>query len=253
MNPNIDILTILGATAVGKTALAARVCTRINGEIISADSRQVYRGMDVGTGKDLADYVVNGVAVPYHLIDIVDAGARYNLFLYQKDFQEAYDDVRRRGKFPVLCGGSGMYIEAVVQGYRLDPCAKSTAFAPRMRNLYVGITLPRDLRRERITARLHQRLREGMEDEVRRLLQMGVTVDDLLRYGLEYKFLALYITGKLTYGEMTAQLNTAIHQFAKRQMTWFRRMERRGALIHWIDAALPMEEKEGKVVELLNC
>jgi len=252
MKINIDILTILGATAVGKTALAARVCTHINGEIISADSRQVYRGMDIGTGKDLGDYVVNGVAVPYHLIDIADAGARYNVFLYQKDFQEAYDDVRRRRKIPVLCGGTGMYIEAVVKGYRLDPGGKSTAFAPSMRNLYVGLTLPRDLRRERITARLHQRLQEGMVDEVRRLLQSGVSIDALMFYGLEYKFLTLYLTGKLTYDDMTAQLNIAIHQFAKRQMTWFRRMERHGAVIHWIDATLPMDEKVKEVIKLVE-
>jgi tRNA dimethylallyltransferase len=248
----IDMLTILGPTAVGKTALAAQVCARVNGEVISADSRQVYRGMDIGTGKDLADYVAEGQPVPYHLIDIVDAGARYNVFLYQQDFKIIYEDICRRGKFPVLCGGTGMYIEAVVKGYRLNPYGKSEISASAIRNVYVGLSLPRDLRRERITARLQQRLNEGMLGEAQRLLQSGVTVDDLLFYGLEYKYMALYLTGKLTYDEMVAQLNIAIHQFAKRQMTWFRHMERHGAHIHWLDATLPMDEKVKQVLELLT-
>ncbi len=238
-----DLLTILGPTAVGKTAVAAHVCAHIGGEIISADSRQVYRGMDIGTGKDLADYVVNGQAIPYHLIDIVDAGEKYNISLYQQDFAAAYNDIRRRGKFPVLCGGSGLYIDAVVSGYTLTPGQKSTSAAPSINNLYVGLDISRELRRERITARLHQRLQEGMVDEARTLLAQGLTIDDMLYYGLEYKFLALYLTGKYTYEEMTEHLNAAIHQFAKRQMTWFRSMERKGAKIHWIDATLPPEEK----------
>lgn len=248
-----DLLTILGPTAVGKTATAAHVCAHIGGEIISADSRQVYRGMDIGTGKDLSDYVVSGQPVPYHLIDIVDAGEKYNVSIYQKDFIEAYHDIRSRGKLPVLCGGSGLYIDAVVSGYELVPGQKSTVAASSIRNLYVGLDISRELRRERITARLHQRLEEGMVDEARRLLEQGVTVDDMLYYGLEYKFLALYLTGKCTYDEMVEQLNAAIHRFAKRQMTWFRSMERKGADIHWIDATLSLEEKVFRILQLLKC
>jgi tRNA dimethylallyltransferase len=245
---DFDILVILGPTAVGKTALAARVCARAGGEIISADSRQVYRGMDIGTGKDLADYVVDGRRVPCHLIDVVDAGARYNVALYQMEFRKAYDDIRCRGKVPVLCGGSGLYIEAVIKefDFRSPPVAYHSP--PAMRVLCVGLALPRELRRERITARLHHRLDNGLVEEARRLLQSGVTVDDLLSYGLEYKYLALYLTGKLSYDEMTAQLNTAIHQFAKRQMTWFRGMERRGVPIRWIDATLPVAEQVEQVL-----
>ena len=246
-----DILVILGPTAVGKTALAARVCAQTGGEIISADSRQVYRGMDIGTGKDLADYVVDGRQVPYHLIDIVDAGARYNVALYQKAFQQAYDDIRRRGKTPVLCGGSGLYIEAVIKEFDFKSPPVAYQSPPVLRVLCVGLALPRELRRERITARLRQRLDNGLVEEARRLLQAGVTIDDLLAYGLEYKYLALYLTGKLSYDEMTTQLNIAIHRFAKRQMTWFRGMEqRRGVPIHWIDAALPVAEQVRQVLSL---
>jgi tRNA dimethylallyltransferase len=247
---NFDVLVILGPTAVGKTALGARVCVQAGGEIISADSRQVYRGMDVGTGKDLADYVVDGQPVPYHLIDVVDAGARYNVALYQKAFQRAYDDIRRRGKVPVLCGGSGLYIEAVIKGFDFKSTSAYLS-PPLLRTLCVGLALPRELRRERITARLHRRLHNGLVEEARQLLQSGVTVDDLLFYGLEYKYLALYLTGKLTYDEMAAQLNIAIHQFAKRQMTWFRGMERRGVPIHWIDATLPVAEQVRQVLTLM--
>jgi tRNA dimethylallyltransferase len=249
---DFDILVILGPTAVGKTALAARVCAQLGGEVISADSRQVYRGMDIGTGKDLADYVVDGRQVPCHLIDVVDAGARYNVALYQKEFQKAYDDIRRRGKIPVLCGGSGLYIEAVIKGFDFKSSPVAYRLPPVLRVLCVGLMLPRELRRERITARLQQRLNNGLVEEARRLLQEGVTVDDLLSYGLEYKYLALYLTGQLSYDEMTAQLNIAIHQFAKRQMTWFRGMEqRRGVPIHWIDATLPVAEQVRQVLLLL--
>ncbi len=247
-----DLLTILGPTATGKTKLAAHVCARLGGELISADSRQVYRGMDIGTGKDLADYTVNGRPVPYHLIDIVDAGARYNISLYQQDVAQAYDDIRRRGRFPVLCGGSGLYIDAVVSGYTLEPGQKSTAAAAHINNVYVGLDITRELRRARITERLHQRLQEGLVDEARRLLAQGLSMDDLLYYGLEYKYLALYLSGQLDYDTMVDRLNTAIHQFAKRQMTWFRMMERKGAIIHWIDAGLPLEEKVEKIMQLLN-
>ena len=247
-----DILVILGPTAVGKTALAARVCAQLGGEIISADSRQVYRGMDIGTGKDLADYVVDGRQVPYHLIDVVDAGARYNVALYQKEFQKAYADIRRRAKVPVLCGGSGLYIEAVIKGFDFKSPPVAYQSPPVLHVLCVGLALPRELRRERITARLQQRLDNGLVEEARRLLQAGVTVDDLLSYGLEYKYLALYLTGQLSYDEMTAQLNIAIHRFAKRQMTWFRGMEqRRGVPIHWIDATLPVAEQVRQVLSSL--
>ena len=247
-----DLLTILGATASGKTTVAAHVCTAIGGEIISADSRQVYRGMDIGTGKDLADYNVNGQVVPYHLIDMLEAGGRYNISIYQKDFLRVYNDIRKRGKFPVLCGGSGLYIDAVVSGYQLIPDKKSTQAASSIHNLYVGMSLTREQRRDRITARLHQRLQEGMVEEAQRLLQQGVTIKDMLFYGLEYKFLALYLSGQLSYNEMVERLNVAIHQFAKRQMTWFRSMERKGAHIHWIDATLSLDEKVGQIVALLN-
>jgi tRNA dimethylallyltransferase len=248
---DFDLLIILGPTAVGKTALAARVCARIGGEVLSADSRQVYRGMDVGTGKDLADYVVDGHRVPYHLIDLVDAGARYNVALYQKAFHRAYDDVRRRGAVPVLCGGSGLYIEAVIKGFDFRT-AEAYLSSPVLRVLCVGLTLPREVRRERITARLQQRLNNGLVEEAQRLLRSGVTVDDMLFYGLEYKYLALHLTGKLSYDEMTALLNIAIHQFAKRQMTWFRGMERRGVPIHWIDATQPTAEQLRQVLALTS-
>jgi len=246
-----DLLTILGPTASGKTKVAAHVCAEISGEIISADSRQVFRGMDIGTGKDLADYKVKEQMIPYHLIDILAAGGRYNISIYQQDFLRVYNDIHERGKFPVLCGGSGLYIDAVVSGYQLVSGKKSTKAVSSINNLYVGLHLTREQRRERITARLHQRLQEGMVEEAQRLLQQGVTVEDMLFYGLEYKFLALYLTKQLSYNEMVDQLNTAIHQFAKRQMTWFRSMERKGAHIHWIDATLPLEEKVQRIINLL--
>jgi tRNA dimethylallyltransferase len=298
-----DLLTILGPTAVGKTAVAVRTALRLNGEVLSGDSRQVYRGMDIGTGKDLADYVVNGQPVPYHLIDIAAAGAKYNIHQYQKDFFAAYHAICRRGKTPVLCGGSGLYIEAVTRGYELpevpvnEPLRKAleeksdgelcallaslkelhnttdtdsrkrtiraieiaTYFEehppqhsefPSLRTLYVGLTLPREQRRERITQRLHMRLQNGMVEEVAQLLKQGIPAEDLLYYGLEYKFITLYLTHQISYDEMLAQLNIAIHQFAKRQMTWFRGMERKGIEIHWLDAALPMDEKVARIQAL---
>ncbi len=247
-----DLLTILGPTASGKTTVAAHVAAAIGGEVISADSRQVYRGMDIGTGKDLADYTVNGHAVPYHLIDILPAGQRYNISIYQQDFLRVYEDMYTRGKFPVLCGGSGLYIAAVVSGYQLIPGQKSTHAQSVLNNLYVGMSLTREQRRERITARLHQRLEEGMIAEAQQLLEQGVTIEDMLYYGLEYKFLALYLTGQLSYVAMVERLNAAIHQFAKRQMTWFRSMEHKGARIHWIDATLPLAEKVNLILQLLN-
>ena len=298
-----DLLAIVGPTAVGKTAVAVRTALRLSGEILSGDSRQVYRGMDIGTGKDLDDYRVNGQVVPYHLIDVVDAGEKYNVHRYQKDFLQAYNDICRRGCTPVLCGGSGMYLEAVTGGYELpevpanetlrreletksddelvallksmkplhnttDTTSRKRTIRgieiaiyfkehaqiyrdyPQLRTLFVGLTLPVEQRRTRITTRLHQRLQNGMIEEVQRLLQSGIPPADLIYYGLEYKFITLYLTQKLSYNDMVEQLNVAIRQFAKRQMTWFRGMERKGVVIHWIDAALPMDEKVERIVQL---
>ena len=295
--PNYDLIAILGPTASGKTPFAAALADMLGTEIISADSRQVYRGMDLGTGKDLADYRVNGHAVPYHLIDIAEPGYKYNVFEYQRDFLSAYEDITRRNiALPILCGGTGLYLEAVLKGYRLLPVPENPELRarladksleeltellktyktlhnttdvdtpkrairaieieeyyrhtpvderafPRLKSLLIGVDIDRDLRREKITRRLRQRLDEGMVDEVRRLLDKGLAPEDLIYYGLEYKYLTLYVTGRLTYDEMFTGLETAIHQFAKRQMTWFRGMERRGFTIHWVDARLPMEEK----------
>lgn len=302
---NYDLITILGPTASGKTDLAAHLAYDLQTEIISADSRQVYRGMDLGTGKDLEDYVVKGRQIPYHLIDICDAGFKYNLFMYQQDFLNVYQDMVGRNLLPILCGGTGLYIESVLKGYRMIPVPENPELRaslegkpldelakilsgyktlhnttdvdtpkrairaieigeyyrthpvqerefPEIHPLIIGVNIDRELRREKITNRLKQRLDHGMLDEIRRLLDSGVHPDDLIYYGLEYKYLTLYVIGKLSYEEMFSQLEIAIHQFAKRQMTWFRGMERRGFLIHWIEATLPMEEKVARIKELLN-
>lgn len=302
---NYDLVTILGPTASGKTPLAAALAYRLNAEIISGDSRQVYRRMDLGTGKDLADYVVDGKRIPYHLIDIVEPGYKYNVFEFQRDFLQAYDEIRQRGILPILCGGTGMYIESVLKGYKLLPVPENqelrasladksldeltTILAgykklhnstdvdtvkrairaieieeyyrqqpvsarefPAINSLVIGVDIDRDLRRAKITRRLKQRLDEGMVDEVRALLDVGIPAEDLIYYGLEYKYLTLYAVGQLTYDEMFHQLEIAIHQFAKRQMTWFRGMERRGFNIHWIDASLPMEQKVEEIVGLIK-
>ena len=302
---NYDLVTILGPTASGKTPLAAALAYRLNAEIISGDSRQVYRRMDLGTGKDLADYVVDGKRIPYHLIDIVEPGYKYNVFEFQRDFLQAYDEIRQRGVLPILCGGTGMYIESVLKGYKLLPVPENpelrasladkpldeltTILAgykklhnstdvdtvkrairaieieeyyrqqpvsarefPAINSLVIGVDIDRDLRRAKITRRLKQRLYEGMVDEVRALLDAGIPAEDLIYYGLEYKYLTLYAVGQLTYDEMFHQLEIAIHQFAKRQMTWFRGMERRGFNIHWIDASLPMEQKVEEIVGLIK-
>lgn len=300
-----DLIAILGPTASGKTSLAAALARRMDTEIISADSRQVYRRMDLGTGKDLDDYVVGGKRIPCHLIDIVEPGYKYNVFEYQRDFLAAYEDVRSRGMLPILCGGTGMYLESVLKGYRLLPVPENPELRrrlavksleeltgilatykklhnstdvdtvkrairaieieeyyrqhqveerafPDIRSLVVGVGIGREQRREKITRRLKQRLDEGMVDEVKALLADGISPEDLIYYGLEYKYLTLYAIGQLTYEEMFAQLEIAIHQFAKRQMTWFRGMERRGFTIHWIDAALPLEEKLEQIENLLK-
>lgn len=299
--PMSKMITILGPTACGKTAVATALAAATGAEIISADSRQVYRGMDIGTGKDLDDYTVGGVHVPYHLIDIAEPGTKYNLFEYQRDFHAAYADIVSRGKLPVLCGGTGLYIEAVLKGYRLSTVPQNDELRQRLagksldeltailvdlkqRNhstmhnrsdvdsaqrairaieieehnlrhpmperelppvdsVVVGIDIDRDLRRQRITARLRQRLAGGMVEEVRRLISSGVSPDDLIYYGLEYKYVTEYAIGRIGYDEMFGQLEIAIHQFAKRQMTWFRGMERRGTHIHWISAEQPLADK----------
>lgn len=302
--PKYDLVTILGPTASGKTPFAAALANELNTEIISADSRQIYRGMDLGTGKDLDDYVVNGRQVNYHLIDIADPGYKYNVFEYQRDFLKAYDDITSRGMLPIMCGGTGMYLESVLKGYRLMPVPENPGLRaeladkslseltgilsrykslhnstdvdtvkrairaieievyyaehpveerefPKINSLIVGIDIDRELRRQKITRRLKQRLDEGMVDEVRRLIDSGVQPDDLIYYGLEYKYLTLYATGQLSYDEMFHQLETAIHQFAKRQMTWFRGMERRGFEIHWLDASMPTADKVETVKRLI--
>ena len=291
-----DLISIIGPTACGKTSLAVEVARAMGGEILSADSRQVYRGMDIGTGKDLSEYGEGASSVPYHLIDIVDAGEKYNLFEFQRDFLEAYNGVNARGALPVLCGGSGLYVESVLRGYRLIPVPENPELRERLENhsleeltamlatykvlhnttdvdtkkrairaieieehyartpqherefpqltsLLIGLDVDREVRRNRISSRLAARLDEGLVDEVRALLDKGVTSEQLLYYGLEYKFVTLYLMGATTFDEMRAGLETAIHQFAKRQMTWFRGMERRGLKINWIDASLPMDEK----------
>ena len=308
------MITILGPTASGKTPLAAVLAAEIGGEIISADSRQVYRRMDIGTGKDLADYVVRSQKsgdsrkIPYHLIDIREPGTKYNLFEYQQDFFDVYQDIRSRGVVPILCGGTGLYIEAVLKGYKLSPVPQNQALRdslegkslaeltqmltelkaktgsnmhnttdvdscqrairaieietynlehptprrelPPVDSLIIGVHIDRELRREKITRRLKTRLDEGMVEEVKSLLDEGIPAEDLIYYGLEYKFLTEYLTGQLTYDEMFSKLEIAIHQFAKRQMTWFRGMERRGFKINWIDATLPMEEKIQRIKDL---
>ena len=300
-----DLITILGPTASGKTPLAAALADKLSTEIISGDSRQVYRRMDLGTGKDLEDYTVEGRPVPYHLIDIVEPGYKYNVFEYQRDFLKAYEEIVAKGKLPILCGGTGMYIESVLKGYRLLPVPENPELRaslegksleelthilegykklhnstdvdtakrairaieieeyykqqppeyrefPSLKSLIIGVDIDRELRREKITRRLKQRLDEGMVDEVRGLLNEGIPAENLIYYGLEYKLLTQYAIGELTYEEMFLQLETAIHQFAKRQMTWFRGMERRGFTIHWLDATLPMEEKTEQIINLIN-
>lgn len=302
---NIDLITILGPTASGKTTFAANLAARLDSEIISGDSRQVYRRMDIGTGKDLADYEVDGKKIPYHLIDIAEPGYKYNVFEFQRDFLNAYQDIRERGKSPILCGGTGLYIESVLKGYKLLPVPENkelreklqncslaeltemlksyktlhnttdvdtvkrairaieieeyyqsqpmevSAF-PQINSVIIGVDIDREERRRKISARLRSRLDEGMVDEVRAILDSGVSSDDMIYYGLEYKYLTNYIIGNLTYEQMVGELEIAIHQFAKRQMTWFRGMERRGLRINWMDASMPMQEKVDWAMELLK-
>ena len=302
------MITILGPTACGKTALATALAARLDGEIISADSRQVYRRMDIGTGKDLADYHVDGKLIPYHLIDICEPGTKYNLFEYQHDFLQAYADIVARGRRPILCGGTGLYLEAVIKGYHLSPVPQNETLrrqleeksmdeltamlrnlkeqsgsamhnttdvdskqrairaieiemhnleqpmpereAPAVDALIVGLDVPREVRRERITRRLKDRLEQGMVEEIRALLDSGIPAEDLMYYGLEYRYVTEYVLGITSYEQMFSRLEIAIHQFAKRQMTWFRGMERRGCVIHWIDAMQPLDKMLQAVMEL---
>jgi tRNA dimethylallyltransferase len=300
-----NLVAVIGPTASGKTAFAAALASRVNGEIISADSRQVYRNMNLGTGKDYADYRVNGVEIPVHLVDIADPGYKYSVYEYKRDFIAAFNDIVARQKLPVLCGGSGMYIDAATGNYRLDEVPRNqdlraelgsksleeltdilsamkslhnktdvdtTEHALRaieiarfckdhpavqqpvtdLQPLFIGIIYERGIERARITERLEARLKQGMIEEVRNLLDSGITAGELLYYGLEYRYITLYLTAQIDYHDMVARLNTSIHQFAKRQRTWFRKMEREGCRIHWLDGNMPMEEKIRITLEMLN-
>jgi tRNA dimethylallyltransferase len=305
MIPGYDLLIITGPTASGKTALAVAVARKVSGEIISADSRQVYRGMNIGTGKDYDDYLVDGIRIPCHLIDIADPGYKYNVFEYQRDFIKVYTNMKERLVFPVVCGGSGMYADSIISGYKMAEVQPNSEFRnnlekksieelkkilstyknlhnttdidtrkriiraieieyftknkkkqrsafPNLKSMVVGVMPDRDSRRRRISERLSQRLNNGMIDEVKHLIGQGVPVETLIYYGLEYKYITLFLTGKLSYEDMAKDLETAIHQFAKRQMTWFRGMERRGINIHWIDGDMPSDEKVERVIKLLS-
>lgn len=305
-NPNnYNLVTILGPTAGGKTAVAANLANLVDGEVISADSRQLYRGMNLGTGKDLQDYTVNGIIIPYHLIDVFDAGYQCNVYEFQTLFVNVFNDVIKRQKVPILCGGSGLYIEAAIKGYKLisvpeNPLLREQLASksmedlesilksykslhnttdtvnrkritraieieeyysrvkqeensyPKIRNIIIGIKFPRHQQRARITQRLKQRLNEGMIDEVKNLVDSGVAPDKLVYYGLEYKWLTKYVLGQISYNEMFEGLNTAIHQFAKRQMTWFRGMERKGLTINWIDGNVPLDIKMDQIFTFLK-
>lgn len=300
-----ELITIIGPTASGKTGFAAALAARLDTEIISGDSRQIYRSMDIGTGKDLNEYTVDGKEIPYHLIDICDPGYKYNVFAYQHDFHRVYSEIRNRQRMPILCGGTGMYIESVLRGFKLLDVPENKVLRESLKgkslaeleailgtyktlhnktdvdsaqrairaieieeyyrhtapgqneydpinSLILGVDIDREQRRKKISKRLRDRLNEGMVDEVKGILDSGVDPADLIYYGLEYKYVTLYVIGKMRYEEMVSQLEIAIHQFAKRQMTWFRGMEKRGLTIHWISSECPMDEKINRVLSLLN-
>lgn len=299
-----DLITIIGPTASGKTKLAVALSHRIKSEIISADSRQVYKGMDIGTGKDLSEYKVDGHQIPFHLIDICDAGEKYNVYEFQHDFHRVYSFLKEKGILPVLCGGSGMYIESVLKGYKLLSVPENQVLRKELENksidvlksilsnytiphnnsdfetikrairaieiadytinnqpdvhefkalnsLIIGLNPEREIRRKKISVRLKERLNEGLIDEVKLLLNRGISPNDLIYYGLEYKFVTQFIIGELTYQQMFSKLEIAIHQFAKRQMTWFNGMERRGFKINWIDNDISIDEKVNHIISLI--
>jgi len=304
MNSFPRLITLLGPTAVGKTHLAARLAYSIGGEVISADSRQVFRGMDIGTGKDMSDYVVDGAVIPSHLIDIADAGTEYSVFSFMNDFSAACKSVVTKGKIPVLCGGTGLYLEAALKGYEFVDVPVNTAFRTKLANysdaglldllkgkrplhnttdslqrdriiraleietfkeenpvknksnfsesVVFGLRFERQLIRKRITQRLMARLENGMVEEVKQLMLQGVSSNMLRYYGLEYKYIAMYLSGELTFDEMFTLLNTAIHQFAKRQMTWFRRMERNGISIHWLEGEKGPEQNLISMLSIIS-
>lgn len=299
-----ELLTILGPTASGKTSLACQLANELDTEIISGDSRQVYKGMDIGTGKDLSDYTIGDKCIKYHLIDILEAGDKYNIYEYQHDFHNVFTNIKQKQMLPILCGGSGLYLESVLRGYSLVNVPKNfqlreeletkslpelidilkeygelhnttdilekrrairaieieeykktqapetNEFAP-IQSLNIGVSIDRDERRSKISKRLSERLKSGMIEEVEGLINGGVAPEDLIYYGLEYKYLTLYIQGEISKTEMIEKLEIAIHQFAKRQMTWFRGMEKRGIKIHWIDAKLPMQTKIDQIKKLM--
>jgi len=300
-----NLITILGVTATGKTKLAVELASMINGEIISGDSRQVYKDMNMGTGKDIEEYSFNGISIPYHLIDIVNPGYEYNVYEFYRDFHNAYDDIVSREKMPIMCGGSGLYLDAIISEYKFNKVPineflrknlgefsdeelskKLESFGPlhnvsdtsdrhRMiraieiaeferkntqieekrkpiNSINFGIRFDRDTIRRRITDRLNDRLENGMIEEVKNLLESGLTPDQLIFYGLEYKYLTMYITGQMEYDEMYSRLNTAIHQYAKKQMTWYRKMERKGVKIHWIDGKINLDNKITVVLGMLR-
>lgn len=302
----LDLITILGPTASGKTSLAVALAAHLDTEIISADSRQIYRSMDIGTGKDLSEYTYEGHAIPYHLIDICPPGYKYNLFEYIRDYNTAYADIIKRGKTPILCGGTGLYIEAVLKGYSLPPVPENKALREKLAEkslseleeilknyktlhnqtdtdtckrairaieiaeyyfrqepeklipnpvknaLIIGVNIDRENRRAKISQRLRNRLEQGMVAEVQGLLDSGIDPESLIYYGLEYKYITEYLIGRTSYDQMVSLLEIAIHQFAKRQMTWFRGMERRGFSIFWLDAALSLDEKIAKIDEKIT-
>lgn len=300
-----NLISIIGTTASGKTQLAASLAAMIGGEILSADSRQVYRGMNIGSGKDINEYTVGGLQIPYHLIDIVDAGYEYNVFEYQRDFFKAYKSIQQRSNIPILCGGTGMYVESVLKGYKLAKVARNEALrirlekksdeelrtmlfetriphnssdidererciraieidvyyqehpelladVPQLKSINFGVKYDRHEIRNRISERLDQRLQQGMIEEVKSLMDSGIDPERLKFYGLEYRYITQYILEEINYNEMFSSLNTAIHQFAKRQDTWWRKMEKSGTKILWINGEISLEEKIGFIISKLR-